>query len=49
MHIFLFRVVFNSFFIIVVDIENSRLKLTLAIRTGANDAIEFLPLETCCR
>ena len=49
--VFLFRVVFNSFFIIPVDIEDSRLKLALAITTTApitvgNDAIEMLPLVT---
>ena len=43
---FLFRVVFNSFFIIPVELENVRLKLTLAIPTGApitvaNDAIDL--------
>ena len=46
---FLFLVIFNIFFTISVDIENSRLKLALAISTGApitvaNDAIEMLPL-----
>ena len=48
---FLFLVVFNSFFIIPVEIENARLKLALAIATGApinvvNDAIEKLPVVT---
>ena len=46
---FLFLVVFNSFFMIPVEIENVRLKLALAILTGApirveNDAIEMLPV-----
>ena len=40
---------FNSCFIIPVDIKNSRLRLALAITTGAlvtvaNDAIEMIPL-----
>ena len=44
-----FRVVFNYFFAIPVEIENARLKLALAILTGTpitvtNDAIEMLPL-----
>ena len=48
---FLFRVVFNNFFTIPVDIENTRLKLAVAIRTGdtitvANEAIEMLSLVT---
>ena len=48
---FLFFVVFNSFFIIPVEIDNARLKLVLAIPTGApvtfgNDAIEMLPVVT---
>ena len=48
---FLFRVVFNNFFTMTVDIENVRLKLTLAIAIGApitvaNGAIEVLPLVT---
>ena len=48
---FLFRVVFNNFFTMTVDIENARLKLTLAIAIGApitvaNGAIEVLPLVT---
>ena len=47
--LFLFLVVFNNSFIILVDIENVRLKLALAIPTGAaitvvNDIIEILPL-----
>ena len=48
--VFLFiSVVFNNFFTILVDIENARLKLALAIPTGASitvadDAIEMLPL-----
>ena len=46
---FLFRVVFNDFFTIPVVIENAKLKLALAIPTGApttvaNNAIEMLPL-----
>ena len=48
---FLFLVVFNRFFTIAVEIENARLKLALAIPTGApiivgNDAIEMLPVVT---
>ena len=48
---FLFRVIFNSFFTIPVKIENARLKLALAIPTGAritvaNDVIEMLPVVT---
>ena len=48
---FLFLLVFNSFFTILVDIENVRLKLALAIPTGGsitvgNGAIEMLPLVT---
>ena len=39
---FLFRVVFNIFFTIPVDLENGRLKLFPI--TVANDAIEMLPL-----
>ena len=44
---------FNNFFIIPIDIENVRLKLVLAIPTGApiivaNNAIEMIPLA-CCR
>ena len=47
--LFFFRVVFNYFFAIPVEIENARLKLALAILTGTpitvtNDAIEMLPL-----
>ena len=46
---FLSLVVFNNFFTIPVEIENARLKLALAIPTGApitvaNDAIEMLLL-----
>ena len=46
---FLFRVVFNSYFTIPVEIENVRLRLAFSIPTGApitvaNDAIEMLPL-----
>ena len=46
---FLFRVVFNNFFTILAVIENAKVKLALAIRTGAlttvaNDAIETPPL-----
>ena len=49
MFFFLFLVVFNSFFIIPVEIENARLKLALTIPTGApitvaNDATEMLQL-----
>ena len=49
--LFLHLVVFNSFFPIPVKIENARLKLALAIPTGApitvaNDAIEMLPVVT---
>ena len=48
---FLFLVVFNSFFTISVEIKNTRLKLVLAIPTGAqmtvaNDAIEMIPVVT---
>ena len=48
---FLFLVVFNSFFMIPVEIENARLKLALTIPTGtpitvANDAVEMLPAVT---
>ena len=48
---FLFLVVFNSFFMIPVEIENERLKLALTIPTGApiavtNDVIEMLPVVT---
>ena len=47
----LFLIVFNSFFTIPVEMENARLKLALAILTGApkavaNDAIEMLPVVT---
>ena len=47
--LFFFRIVFNYFFAIPVEIENARLKIALAILTGtpitvANDAIEMLPL-----
>ena len=46
---FLFRVVFNNFFTMPIDIENARPKLAFAIPTGApiiiaNDAIKMLPL-----
>ena len=49
MFFFLFRVVFNNFFTILLDIENARLKLALATPTGTpmavpSDAIEMLPL-----
>ena len=49
--VFLFLVVFNSFFMTPVEIENARLKLALIIVTGApmevpNDAIEMLPVAT---
>ena len=48
---FLLFAVFNSFFTIPVEIENARLKLALAIPTGAtitvaNDAIEMLLVVT---
>ena len=48
---FLFLVVFNSFLTISVEIETARLKLVLAIPTGAqmtvaNDAIEMIPFVT---
>ena len=48
---FLFLVVFNSFFTISVEIKNAKLKLVLAIPTGAqmtvaNDAIEMIPVVT---
>ena len=41
----------NSFFTVPVEIENERLKLALAVPTGApitaeNDAIEMLPVVT---
>ena len=49
--LFLFLVVFNSFFTISVKIENARLKLAFTIPTGApitvaNDAIKMLPVVT---
>ena len=49
--VFLFLNVFNSFFMIPVEIENARPKLSLIIPTGvswtvANDAIEMLPIVT---
>ena len=49
--LFLFLVVFNSFFTIPVVIKHARLKPALAIRTGtpvtvANDEIEMLPVVT---
>ena len=40
----LFLVVFNSFFMIPVEIENARLKLAIIIPKGANDEIEMLPV-----
>ena len=48
---FLFRVVFNNFSTTPVDIKNARLKVVLAIPTGAPitvaiDAIEMLLLVT---
>ena len=48
---FLFCVVFNNVFTILVKIDNARLKIALAIPTGApitvvNDAIEMLPHVT---
>ena len=48
---FFFCVVFNNFFTIPVKIENERLKLALAIHTGAqitaaNDAVVVLPVVT---
>ena len=48
---FLFLVLFNSFFTIPAKIKNARLKLALAIPTGApatvtNVAIETLPAGT---
>ena len=47
----LFLVTFNSFLTITVEMENSRLKLALAIPTDApitveNDAMEMLPVVT---
>ena len=49
--LFLFLVVFNSFFMIPVEVKNARLKLALIIPTGApmtvaNDALEMLPVVT---
>ena len=49
--VFLFLVVFNSFFMISVEIESARLKPALSFPTGApitvaNDAIEMLPVVT---
>ena len=49
--VFLFLVVFNSFFMIPVEIKNARQKLALIIVTGApmavaNDAIEMQPVAT---
>ena len=46
--IFLFRVVFNSFFMIPVVTENAKLKLAFAIPTGApitltNEALDTPP------
>ena len=48
---FLFIVAFNSFFMVHVEIENPRLKLALAIPTGApitvaNDTIKMLHVVT---
>ena len=48
---FLFRDVLNNFLTIPVEIQNSWLKLALAVPTGAsitiaNDAIEIMPLVT---
>ena len=48
---FLFPVAFHSFFTISLEIENVRLKLAIAIPTGApitveNDAIEMVPVIT---
>ena len=48
---FLFPVVFNSFLTIPVEIGNAKLKLALAIPTGApvtvaNDTIEMIPVVT---
>ena len=39
---FLFRVVFNNFFKIPVEIENTRLKLALAIPTGAPITLQMM-------
>ena len=49
--LFLFLVVFNSFFMIPVEVKNARLKLALIIPSGApmtaaNDALEMLPVVT---
>ena len=49
--LFLLNSCFEQFFIILVEIQNSSLKLALAIPTGApvtvaNDAIEMLPVVT---
>ena len=49
--LFLFLVVFNSFFMIPVEVKNARLKLALIIPTGApmtvaNDTLEMLPVVT---
>ena len=49
--VFLFLVVFNSFFMIPVEIKNARQKLALIIVAGApmavtNDAIEMQPVAT---
>ena len=48
---FLFHIVFNSFLMIPVEIENAILKPALTIPTGApitdaKDAIETLPIVT---
>ena len=48
---FLFRVVYNSIFMIPVEIENARIKLALTIPTGAlitvaKAAIEMLTVVT---
>ena len=48
---FLFRDALNNFLTIPVEIQNSWLKLALAVPTGAsitiaNDAIEIMPLVT---
>ena len=48
---FLLCVVFENFFTIPVEIEHARLKLAIAIPTGASitvtkDAIEMLPVVT---
>ena len=49
--LFLFLVVFNSFFMIPVEVKNARLKLALITPTGApmtvaNDTLEMLPVVT---